>query len=233
MDKKRNNIRSFVLRSGRLSPSRKAALEKYSTLYCLELSDGRIDRTSVYGNNKPLIVEIGFGAGRATVELAERFEQYNFLGIEVYLPGVGRVLREIHSRSLDNLRVIRGDAMEVVRRMLPGDSVYGVHIFFPDPWPKKKHHKRRLFQKEFVHLLAQRLQPDGYIYAVTDWEEYAQQMLDVVAEEKLLKNPYGGPAPAREWRPRTSFEGKGIEKNHKITEVWAVRSSGETVEECD
>jgi tRNA (guanine-N7-)-methyltransferase len=137
------------------------------------------------------------------------------------------VLNEIHARKLDNLRIMRADAVEVVRKMLPRASVRGFHIFFPDPWPKKKHHKRRLFQAEFARLLAEKLEPGGYIYAVTDWREYAEQMIEVIAAEELLRNPFEKYAPPRPWRPGTSYEHKGLQKSQPILEVWAVKCTRE------
>ena len=224
MGEQRRKIRSFVRRSGRLSTSQKHALSAYRDIYCVNITNKKIDPYAVFRNNNPLIVEIGFGMGHATIELAERFPDYNFLGIEVHVPGVGKILDEINKREIKNLRVIQDDAVEVLDRMIPNNSIRGFHIFFPDPWPKKKHHKLRLLQPEFVHKLAIGLQLGGYIYAVTDWEDYAQQILHVFNEEPLLVNPNGGFAPPIEWRPKTSFQRKGEEKQHMIREVWAEKS---------
>lgn len=224
MELNHRHIRSFVLRSGRISKTQEYALEHYMPLYAAELSDGYLDFPGLFKKDQPVVVEIGFGMGRATLELAERFPETNYLGIEVYKPGVGRVLSEIHTKGLGNLRIMRADATEVVQRMLKEGSIHGFHIFFPDPWPKKKHHKRRLFQRDFVDLLARKLEPGGYIYAVTDWEEYAEQMLEVVEAQDLLHNPFGGFAPPQPWRPATSFEHKGREKSHCISEIWAEKT---------
>jgi tRNA (guanine-N7-)-methyltransferase len=166
-------------------------------------------------------VEIGFGMGHVTVELARTYPEYNYLGIEVYPPGVGRVLNAIHTMNLENLRVIQADAAQVLESMIPAESIHGFHIFFPDPWPKKKHHKRRLLQAGFLHTIAGRLQPGGCFYAVTDWEDYAEQILEAVAGEELLVNPYNAYAPPRQWRPKTSFQRKGEQKEHSIREIWA------------
>jgi len=223
MEQKKSSIRTFVLRSGRLSKTQEYALEHYLSLYGRELSEEQLDFDEVFKEKNPVVVEIGFGMGRATLEIAEKFPEKNYLGIEVYPPGVGKVLNEIHERGLGNLRIVKADAVEVVRRMIPPASVQGFHIFFPDPWPKKKHHKRRLFQEDFLHLLATKLKPGGYLYAVTDWENYAEQMLAVVEGEALLVNPNGGFASPVPWRPHTSFERKGREKSHRISEIWAER----------
>ncbi len=221
MSEQRRKIRSFVRRSGRLSKAQKYALTAYRDVYCMDVTDDTLDIAAAFNNNNPLIIEIGFGMGHATIELAEKFPNYNFLGIEVHVPGVGKILDEINKKQIKNLQVIQDDAVEVLDKMIPENFIRGFHIFFPDPWPKKKHHKRRLLQPEFVHKLALRLHRGGYIYAVTDWEDYAQHILRVVNEEPLLVNPNGDFAPPVEWRPKTSFQRKGEAKQHMIREVWA------------
>ncbi len=221
MNANRRKIRSFVKRSGRLSRAQEKALAEYRDLYSLHTDNSPLHCLEIFENSNPLIIEIGFGMGHATIELAEKFPGYNFLGIEVHTPGVGKVLDQIHKRDIKNLRIIQDDAVEVLEKMVPENTVKGFHVFFPDPWPKKKHHKRRLLQAEFVRKLSLRLIPGGYIYAVTDWEEYAEQILGVVAQEPLLANPYKGFSPPVEWRPKTSFQRKGEEKQHLIREVWA------------
>ncbi len=221
MDVKKRTIRSYVLRSGRLSTTAAHALQDYSDLYALPFEDQLLDLDGIFPSPGPVIVEIGFGMGHATVELARDCPEYNYLGIEVYKPGVGRVLNAIHTMKLENLRVIRADAAQVLEAMIPIESVHGFHVFFPDPWPKKKHHKRRLLQAGFLHTIAERLHPGGYFYAVTDWQDYAEQILGAVRGETLFVNPYEGFAPPRQWRPKTSFQRKGEEKEHPIREIWA------------
>ncbi|MDY7029907.1 MAG: tRNA (guanosine(46)-N7)-methyltransferase TrmB, partial [Spirochaetota bacterium] len=206
MDLKKRTIRSYVLRSGRLSSTAARALQDYSDLYALRFSSQPLDLEGIFPVSRPVIVEIGFGMGHVTVELARTYPEYNYLGIEVYPPGVGRVLNAIHTMNLENLRVIQADAAQVLESMIPAESIHGFHIFFPDPWPKKKHHKRRLLQAGFLHTIAGRLQPGGYFYAVTDWEDYAEKILEAVAGEELLVNPYNAYAPPRQWRPKTSFQ---------------------------
>jgi|SRR6056297_247578 len=220
----RRRIRSFVRRNGRLSAAQEHALTHYRNKYCIELSDSCVIYEDIFHNANPVIVEIGFGMGHATIELAEKFPNYNFLGIEVHTPGVGKVLDEIHKRQLENLKILQADAVDVLEQMISLNSVAGFHIFFPDPWPKKKHHKRRLLQLDFVHKLTLRLCVGGYLYAATDWEEYAEQMLKVVSEEPLLLNPFKGFASHIDWRPKTSFERKGEAKQYQIREVWAEKS---------
>ncbi len=218
---RKRKVRSFVLRSGRLSTTQQKALEELSPLYDLSRSDEeRLDLNRAFQLRQPVIVEIGFGKGEVTVKLAETFPAFNFLGIEVHKPGVGNVLHEIHTRPLENLRIYRGDAVEVLESLIEPESVRGFHIFFPDPWPKKKHHKRRLIQLPFARLLSRALEPEGYVYAVTDWQGYAEQILEVLQDTEGLVNPYGGYAPPVEWRPQTSFERKGMEQEHPIWEIW-------------
>jgi tRNA (guanine-N7-)-methyltransferase len=180
------------------------------------------DFVSLFGNLNPLTVEIGFGMGTATAEIAAANPGNNYLGIEVFKGGIGRLLWEIKERSLSNVRIIEGDAAEVLETMLPEESAAAFHIFFPDPWPKKRHHKRRLIQRPFTDLLASRLQRKGYIYMVTDWEDYGQWALREFSAAGL-KNPYGGFAPRQEWRPLTKFERKGLDKNHRVREIYYLK----------
>jgi len=196
-------------------------LEHYYDVYGIDPTDAYVEFEELFGNSQPTIVEIGFGMGEATVDLAVKFPNYNFFGIEVFQSGVGRLLLETHRRGLKNLKLYRGDAAAFVERNIRDASVCGFHVFFPDPWPKKRHHKRRLLQSSFVKTLSQKLEPGGYLYAVSDWEDYAEQILQVVEGQEALINPYSGYAPPRPWRPRTSFQRKGEAKNHKIYEVWA------------
>jgi tRNA (guanine-N7-)-methyltransferase len=226
MEQKRRKVRSFVLRGGRLSTTQQRALEELAPLYDLSrTAAGSLDFSRVFPRVQPVVVEVGFGKGEVTVQLAEQFPQYNFLGIEVHKPGVGQVLHEIHQRGLSNLRVYRGDAVEVLEQLIPPESVHGFHIFFPDPWPKKKHHKRRLLQPPFAALLIRALQAGGYVYAVTDWQEYAEQILEVLSGMEGLNNPCRGFSPPISWRPQTSFERKGLEQQHPIWEVWVEKKN--------
>jgi tRNA (guanine-N7-)-methyltransferase len=161
-------------------------------------------------------MEIGFGMGHATIEIAERNKDKNYLVLEVHTPGVGKVLSKIEERSLTNIRIIQYDAVQIIRNMITINTLEGVHIFFPDPWPKKKHHKRRLLQNGFIKELIILIKKGGYLYIATDWEDYAQQILLVLGEFTELVNPYGKFAKGIEWRPNTSFEKKGLAKNHII-----------------
>ncbi len=218
MEKKIKEIKSYVLRAGRMSPAQRASYEELYKDYSIEFQNNYIDLESVFPG-KDVIVEIGFGMGDATWQIAKDNPDKGYIGIEVHTPGVGKLLHQMKTNNVWNIRVIEHDAVEVIEKLFNNESVSGVHIFFPDPWPKKKHHKRRLVQKDFIEKILRVLKKDGYIYAVTDWEEYAEQMLDVLSSIDSLYNPYKGYATAQDWRPRTKFETKGLDKKHKINEV--------------
>ena len=217
-------IKSYALRSNRLDDEqRRIVLDNYER-YCVTFQDGPADPAGFFTDpSKPVIVEIGFGMGTSTQVIARERDQFNYLCLEVYLVGFVKLLRDISRLGLDNIRLMRFNAVDVLERMIPDSSIAGFHIFFPDPWPKKRHHKRRLIQPDFVHLLASKLKKDGYIYCVTDWEEYAQWMLEVLSGEALLVNPYDGFCPPVAWRPMTKFEKKGLDKDYRINELWFVR----------
>ena len=177
----------------------------------------------IFGNSNPVVVEIGFGMGAATAIIAEQNPNINYLGIEVHTPGVGRLLGNIRDNNLQNLYIIEHDAMEVLEFMIPDNSVSGFHVFFPDPWPKKKHHKRRLMQRPRTNLLAKKLYAGGYIYMATDWEPYAEFALEELNLTETMKNKYDGFAPHQEWRPETKFEHKGLVAERKISEIFFVK----------
>ena len=176
--------------------------------------------TRIFGNNNPVTVEIGFGMGLATAIIAEENPAKNYVGIEVHRPGIGRLLWEIEQRSLANIRIIEQDAALVFEKMIPPRSLEGIHLFFPDPWPKKRHHKRRLVKRPFTAALAAGLKPGGYLYMVTDWEDYAAWALAELGATDELVNSCDGFAQPRDWRPRTAFEKKGLAKNHQVRELF-------------
>lgn len=180
---------------------------------------GVIDFDAVFGRQAPTIVEIGFGMGETTAEVAQRQPQNNFLGIEVHAPGVGSLLRKITDRQLGNVRIVQHDAVEVVRDMIAPGSLRGIHVFFPDPWPKKRHHKRRLLQSEFVSELARRLQSDGYLHVATDWQDYAEHILEVLTREALLENTAERYAARPPYRPQTKFETRGLKLGHGVWDI--------------
>ena len=221
MTENRKKIKSYVLRASRMSKGQKIALEELSDKYCIDFDEKKIDPVEIFGTDK-ICIEIGFGMGTATAEIAAKMPEMNYIGIEVHKPGVGRLLAAVENQNLKNIRIINHDAVEVLEKMLPDNSIDGFHIFFPDPWPKKKHHKRRLLNDDFTALMTVKLKPGGYIYAATDWEDYAEQMLDVFSRNTGLKNKYDKWAEPPGWRPQTAFERKGLEKQHSIRELYYI-----------
>jgi tRNA (guanine-N7-)-methyltransferase len=212
-------VRSFVLRQGRMSPAQQRALEALFPRYGLAYAAAALDFDRVFGRRAPRVLEIGCGMGETTAAIAAARPGEDFLGIEVHAPGVGSLLNEIERRQLSNLRVIRHDAVEVVADMVPAASLAAVHVFFPDPWPKKRHHKRRLLQPAFVHALAVRLLPGGLLHVATDWEDYAQQALLTLEAEPLLANTARGFAPRPAYRPLTKFEARGLKLGHGVRDI--------------
>jgi tRNA (guanine-N7-)-methyltransferase len=212
-------IRSFVLRQGRVSNAQQRHYDEGLPRWGIPYAAAPLDLTATFGRAAPKILEIGCGMGETTASIAAAHPESDYIGIEVHAPGVGSLLKEIAARELANLRVIRHDAVEVVRDMIAENSLAGTHIYFPDPWPKKRHHKRRLIQPPFVHELARRLAPGGYLHCATDWEEYAQQMLAVLSAEPLLANTAEGFAPRPAWRPQTKFEARGVRLGHGVWDV--------------
>ena len=215
-------IRSFVLRQGRMSPAQTRAMETLGPKFLLPYVNAPLDTTIIFRRSAPTIVEIGFGMGDATAAIAQTLVDSNFIGIEVHTPGVGALLKLIGENNIDNLRIIQHDAVEVLKNMIPDGSLSGMHIFFPDPWPKKRHHKRRLIQPEFVKLLAQKLSTDSYVHLATDWEEYAHHILDVLMQDRSLTNSseaVNGFAPRPDYRGSSSFERKGLTKGHGVWDL--------------
>ena len=216
----RREVKTYVLRIGRMTAAQERAYAELSPSWCIPFEEKTLNFVDVFGNTNPIVVEIGFGMGDATVAMAEANPDINYLGIEVHRPGVGRVLSEIKRRDLKNLYLIEHDAIEVLEKMIGDNSVNGFHIFFPDPWPKKRHHKRRMIQRPRTNLLAQKLAAGGYLYFVTDWLEYAEFALEELNQTEHLKNKYDGFAEAQPWRYQTKFERKGLSADRKITELF-------------
>lgn len=212
-------VRSFVLRQGRLSNAQSRAREQLLPRFGVPYQPQNVDLEAVFGRRAPRIVEIGFGMGETTAAMAAAHPEKDFLGIEVHTPGVGSLLKQIEERGLTNLRVVQHDAVEVLQHMLPDGSLDGIHIFFPDPWPKKRHHKRRLIQPPLVRLLASRLKPGGYLHLATDWHDYAEQMLDVLAAEPQLENTGTGFVARPAHRPQTKFEARGLRLGHGVWDL--------------
>lgn len=212
-------IRSFVLRQGRISNAQRSACEHLKPKYGIPFRTERINLESVFGRKAPKILEIGSGMGETTATIAQMHPESDYLAIEVHTPGIGSLLNQIEARQLANLRVIQHDAVEIIRDMLLPESLDGVHIFFPDPWPKARHHKRRLIQPAFISQLCLRLKPGAYIHIATDWEEYAQQILAVLSAEPLLSNTSQGYAERPNYRPVTKFEQRGIKLGHIVRDL--------------
>ena len=212
-------IRSYVLRQGRVSNAQARAHHALLPVYGISYTDQRLDLDAAFGRRAPKILEIGFGMGETTAAIAAAHPENDYLGIEVHTPGVGSLLKLIGERGLANLRLIQHDAVDVLRNMIPPASLDGAHIFFPDPWPKKRHHKRRLVQTDFVALLASRLKPGGYLHLATDWQEYAEQMLAVLCAEPQLENTAVGYAARPDYRPQTKFETRGLKLGHGVWDI--------------
>ena len=213
------HIRSFVLRQGRVSNAQARHHETLMPVWGIAYAPQLLDLAVVFGRVAPKILEIGFGMGETTAVIAAAHPELDILGVEVHTPGVGSLLKEIVERNLGNVRIVQHDAVEVVRDMIVPGMLTGIHIFFPDPWPKKRHHKRRLIQPDFVRLLTERLAPGGYFHCATDWEEYAQQMVAVLSAEPLLENTAPGFAPRPAYRPLTKFEQRGLRLGHGVWDV--------------
>ncbi len=213
------HIRSYVLRQGRVSSAQHRAHETLLPRYGVPFTEAPLDLEQLFGRTAPKILEIGFGMGETTAEIAAAQPQNDYLGIEVHTPGVGSLLKQIDARALPNVRIIQHDAVEVLRHMIAPGSLDGAHIFFPDPWPKKRQQKRRLIQPPLVSLLAQKLKPGGYLHAATDWHEYAEQILAVLSGESMLANTAADYAEHPAYRPQTKFETRGLKLGHGVWDI--------------
>ena len=216
-------IRSFVVRPGRIGPGQQRALLELGPRFVLPFEARRLDLGATFGRSAPRVLEIGFGMGGATAEVAAAQPGTDFIAIEVHPPGVGALLKRIGEQQLANLRIVQHDAVEVLAQMIEPAALAGVHIWFPDPWHKKKHNKRRLIQAPFVAQLVQHLAPGGYLHCATDWEPYAVQMLEVLQAEPGLVNTAAGYAPRPAWRPLTKFEDRGLKLGHGVWDLLFTR----------
>ena len=216
-------IRSFVRRTGRVTTGQAKAFEELGPKFVLPYTGQPLDPQTVFGRPGKLILEIGFGMGEATAHIARVRPDDNFLCCEVHEPGVGALLKRIGEQDIHNIRILQHDAVEVIDFMLPEGMLDGVHIFFPDPWHKKKHNKRRLIQSPLVAKLASRLKQGGYIHCATDWEPYAEQMLEVLGAEAQLANTAKGYAPKPDYRPLTKFENRGLKLGHGVWDLVFVK----------
>ncbi|CAM5245245.1 tRNA (guanine-N(7)-)-methyltransferase OS=Streptomyces tendae OX=1932 GN=trmB PE=3 SV=1 [Streptomyces tendae] len=215
-------IRSFQPRRSRVTTGQADALQRLWPGWGLDIDGQRvIDLADLFGNTRPVVLEIGFGMGEATAQMAAADPDTNILAVDVHTPGQGNLLGLAERKELSNIRVGNGDAIILLREMLAPDSLAGLRVYFPDPWPKKRHHKRRLIQPEFLSLAAARLAPGAVVHCATDWEPYAEQMLDVLTAHPDFENtvPGGGFAPRPEHRPLTRFEGQGLDKGHVVNDL--------------
>ncbi|MFC1689831.1 tRNA (guanosine(46)-N7)-methyltransferase TrmB [Pseudomonadota bacterium] len=214
-------VRSFVLRAGRLTEGQKRALNELWPLYGVAEGEDEIDPESLFGNDHPVILEIGFGNGDATWQMARNQPGENFLGVEVHKPGVGHLLLKVEEYEISNLRIACEDAVELLRRRFANGVLSGVRIYFPDPWPKKRHHKRRIIQPPFVRLLAEKMKSFAILHLATDWEPYAEHMLDVMNSSPGFENlsPEGGYCPRPDWRPQTKYEKRGERLGHGVYDL--------------
>jgi tRNA (guanine-N7-)-methyltransferase len=221
----RRPVRSFVTRAGRMGSGQVRALAELGPRFVLPFQAAPLDLAATFGRAAPVILEIGFGMGDATAQVARLMPQTNFLGVEVHEPGVGALLKRIGEQGLENLRLLQHDAVEVLQHMVPPESLAGVHLWFPDPWHKKRHHKRRLIQPDFLALLHTRLAPGGYLHCATDWQHYAEQMLELLSAAPGYRNTAEAYAPRPAWRPDTKFEARGLKLGHGVWDLLFTRSS--------
>jgi tRNA (guanine-N7-)-methyltransferase len=217
-------IRSYVLRQGRISNAQRRAYDALFPRFGMDFAPVLLDLDRVFGRHAPRILEIGFGMGETTAQIAQSQPGTDFLALEVHTPGVGSLLKQIEECGLTNVRILQHDAVEVLQHMIAPNTFDGAHIFFPDPWPKKRHHKRRLIQPAFVTLLASRLKHGGYLHAATDWEEYARQILEVMSAEPSLQNAATDFAARPDYRPLTKFEQRGLKLGHGVWDIVFIRA---------
>lgn len=212
-------IRSYVLRQGRYSPAQQRAFTELMPRFGVAYRAEPLDFATLFGREAPVVAEVGFGMGETTARIAAENPGRDYLAIEVHSPGVGSLLKQIEAQGLSNVRIVQHDAVEVMRDMVAPRSLDAIHVFFPDPWPKKRHHKRRLLQPAFVELAATRLAPGGVLHVATDWQEYAEQVLEVLRAEPLLENSAEGFASRPAWRPETKFERRGLKLGHGVWDL--------------
>jgi len=220
-------IKSYVLRQGKITPGQKNALERLFPLYGIEYQNSLVNLSSLFARENKKVIEIGFGMGHATWQIAKKNPDTDYLGIEVHLPGVGALLMQIEEHAVNNLRIIRHDAVEVINNMIPDNSIHGFHIFFPDPWHKKRHHKRSIVQSDFVQMLRQKLKIGGVFHMATDWENYAEHMLEVMSAAEgfanlATDNQY---VPRPDHRPLTKFENRGVKLGHGVWDLMFKRTA--------
>jgi len=216
-------VRSYVLRAGRMGTGQQRALAELAPHWVLPFTETPPDWDAVFGRRAPRVMEVGFGMGLATAAIAAAHPGVDFIGVEVHVPGVGALLQRIDEMGLRNLRIVQHDAVQVLTQMVAPASLAGLNLFFPDPWPKKRHHKRRILQPDWVALVASRLAAGGVLHAATDWQDYADHMLAVLQAEPLLANRADGFAPRPAHRPETKFEARGLKLGHGVWDLLFTR----------
>ena len=223
---KKKSIRSFVIRAGRITDGQRQAMQQQWPKYGLSLYDGLLDLRRVFGNENPVVVEVGFGMGDSLLEMAANYPDINFIGIEVHPPGVGRLINEATVRDLSNIRVFCADANDVLEDCFADESILRMQLYFPDPWHKKKHNKRRIVQPEFVEKIRRKLVPAGHFHMATDWEPYAEHMMETMSEENGFNNLMPGQAfsPRPDYRPITKFERRGERLGHGVWDLIFVKA---------
>jgi len=216
---KKRPVRSYILRQGRLTKYQENGIKRFSSKYTIPFQKSLINFDQVFSKKNKIILEVGFGMGDTTFKMAQEMHDLNFLAIEVHSPGVGSLLNKISLGQLENLKIIQHDALEVINEMIPDRSIDGIHIFFPDPWPKKKHHKRRLLKSSFLELMESKLALAGYIHIATDWEAYALQIIDLVKESKFYKISKRNLNEKPQSRPLTKYESRGLRLGHQVWDI--------------
>jgi tRNA (guanine-N7-)-methyltransferase len=218
---KYREIKSFVLRQGRLTAAQQHALDNYWLDYGIDYSDQVLSFKELFGNSNDVIVEIGFGNGESLLQQAIKQPEYNFIGIEVHGPGLGHLIHNAHKEGLQNLKVIRHDAVEVLKQQIADLSIRRLQLFFPDPWHKKRHHKRRIINSDFISLVHSKLKSDGLFHMATDWQHYAEQMLEQMDRSVCFQNTAGAGhfSPDKGWRCETKFERRGIKLGHGVWDL--------------
>lgn len=216
-------IKSYVLRRGKMTPSQKLSYSSFYEKYCIPFSNSKINLKELFNNERDVIAEIGFGMGDATAEIAQNCPENNYLGFEVHTPGVGKLLGAIDKNGIKNIRIIEYDALTAFNSMLEDASLSGIHLFFPDPWPKKRHHKRRIMQEENITLFTNKLRRGGYLYFITDWEEYATWTKTLLDSNNKLQNKYTEYATTPPWRVKTKFEARAIKEGRSIYELYYIK----------
>jgi tRNA (guanine-N7-)-methyltransferase len=210
------SVRTYRLRGSRITRSQAKALDNFWPVYGVEIPKGKLDLPALFPQSQKIIMEIGFGMGEATALVGRDFPDDGFLAVEVHFPGVGKLMARIEELELKNIRIMETDVHLLFEEHLEDGSLDGIHLFFPDPWPKKKHHKRRIVNAEFLSLIAPKLKAGGFIHIATDWVPYAEVIAEVFASSTVFT---GGVVPRPEWRPLTRFEGQGITKDHRVTDL--------------